>query len=34
MPLHKEAERKKVEILEKLWDWAEEIQLNPEELRN
>ena len=23
-----------VEILEKLWNWAKEIQLNPEELQN
>ena len=24
----------KVQVLEKLWDWAKELQLKPEELRN
>jgi ankyrin repeat protein len=31
---HMAAERGNVEVLEKLWDWAKELQLNPEELRN
>ena len=30
----KAAERGHIELLEKLWDWAKELQLNPEELRN
>ena len=31
---HKAAERGDVEVLQKLWDWAKELQLKPEELRN
>ena len=30
----KAARNYEVEILEKLWDWAKELQLKPEELRN
>jgi ankyrin repeat protein len=29
-----EAEQSKFEILEKLWEWAKELQLQPEELGN
>ena len=32
--LHMAAGKRKVEVLEKLWDWAKELQLRPEELRN
>jgi hypothetical protein len=31
---HKAAEIGNFEVLEKMWDWAKELQLNPEELRN
>jgi hypothetical protein len=31
---HIAAESGHVEVLVKLWDWAKELQLNPEELRN
>jgi hypothetical protein len=31
---HNAAERGQVEILEKLWDWAKELQLKPKQLRN
>ena len=31
---HKAALRGKDEVLEKVWDWAKELQLNPGELRN
>jgi hypothetical protein len=31
---HKAAESGQVGILEKLWDWAKELKLKPEELRN
>jgi len=31
---HKAAEIRKVEILEKLWNWAKETQLKPDEIRN
>jgi hypothetical protein len=31
---HKAAEIGQVEILQKLWDWAKELQLKPEALRN
>jgi len=31
---HKAANRGHVEILKKLWHWAKELQLKPEELRN
>jgi hypothetical protein len=30
----KAAEGGQVEILEKLWDWAKELQLKPKEFRN
>ena len=31
---HKAAERGRLELLKKPWDWAKELQLKPEELRN
>jgi hypothetical protein len=31
---HKAAISDNVEILEKLWDWAKELHIKPEELRN
>jgi hypothetical protein len=31
---HKAAKRGHVEVLKKLWDWAKELQLKPEKLRN
>ena len=31
---HMAAGRGKVDILEKLWDWAKELELKPEELRD
>ena len=31
---HMAAESGYVEVLNKLWDWAKELQLKPEELRN
>jgi hypothetical protein len=31
---HKAAKYGKVEVFEKLWDWAKELQLKPNELRN
>ena len=31
---HMTAKRGHVKILEKLWDWAKNLQLKPEELRN
>jgi hypothetical protein len=34
MSWHMTAETGQVEILEKLWEWAKELQLKPEELRN
>jgi len=34
MALHMVTEADHVEILEKLWGWAKELQLKPEELRN
>ena len=33
MAWHKAALRGNDEVLEKVWDWAKELQLNPEELR-
>ena len=31
---HEAAERGQLEILEKLWNWAKELQLKPEEIGN
>ena len=31
---YKAADRGHLELLKKLWDWAKEVQLTPEELRN
>jgi len=31
---HIAAETGKIEVLERLWDWAKELQLNPEEIKN
>jgi hypothetical protein len=31
---HKAAEKGDVKLLEKLWGWAKELQVEPEELRN
>jgi hypothetical protein len=31
---NKAAEKGRFEVLEKLWNWAKDVQLKPEELRN
>jgi ankyrin repeat protein len=31
---HKAAKRGNVELLKKLWDWAQELQLQPEDVKN
>jgi ankyrin repeat protein len=33
-PLHKAAKIGNVEVLERLWNWAKELQLKPEEIKN